>query len=85
MRLGDVLPTPSYGVEYHIHTGSQPPVFAKGRRLHPEKLEIAKAECKRLESAGIVRLSNHSGLPHCTWSSKKMDHGGLAAVTAVST
>jgi hypothetical protein len=30
----------------HIHTGSgsYPPVFAKSRRLDPEKLEIAKAE-----------------------------------------
>jgi hypothetical protein len=31
--------------------------FAKSRCLDPEKLEIAKAEFKRLESAGIVRYS----------------------------
>ncbi len=33
------------------------PVFAKSCRLDPEKLQIAKAEFKRLESAGIVRRS----------------------------
>jgi hypothetical protein len=49
--------TPNHRVEHHIHTGSHPPVFAKSRRLDPEKLQIAKAEFKRLESAGIVRRS----------------------------
>jgi hypothetical protein len=44
-------------VEHHIHTGSHPPVFAKSRHLDLEKLEIAKAEFKCLESAGIVRCS----------------------------
>jgi hypothetical protein len=34
-----------------------PRVFAKSRRLDPEKLQIAKAEFKRLESAGIIRRS----------------------------
>jgi hypothetical protein len=51
------MPTPTHGVEHHIHMGSHPPVFAKSRHLDPEKLEIAKAEFKRLESAGIVRHS----------------------------
>ncbi len=31
-----------------------PPIFAKSCRLNPEKLQIAKAEFKRLESAGII-------------------------------
>jgi hypothetical protein len=57
LRTGDVKPTPNHGVEHHIHTGSHPPLFAKSRRLDPEKLQIAKAEFKRLESAGIVRRS----------------------------
>ncbi len=34
-----------------------PPAFAKSRRLDPEKVEIAKAEFKRLEFAGIIRHS----------------------------
>ncbi len=54
---GDVKPEPNHGAEYHIHTGSHPAVFAKSRRLDPEKLQIAKAEFKRLESACIVRRS----------------------------
>ncbi len=57
LRTGDVKPTPNHRVEHHIHTSSQPPVFAKSHRLDPEKLQIAKAEFKRLESAGIIRRS----------------------------
>jgi hypothetical protein len=37
LRMGDVMPTPTHGVEHHIHTGSHPPVFAKSRCLDPEK------------------------------------------------
>jgi hypothetical protein len=55
--MGDVMPSPTHGVEQHIHTGSHPPVIAKSLRLDPKKLEIAKVEFKRLESAGIVRHS----------------------------
>jgi hypothetical protein len=51
---GDVKLAPNHGVEHHIHTGSHPPVIAKSRRLDPQRLQIAKAEFKRLESAGIV-------------------------------
>ncbi len=54
LLTGDVKPTPTHGVEHHIHTGSHPPVFTKSRRLDPEKLQITKAEFKRLESAGII-------------------------------
>jgi hypothetical protein len=54
LRTGDVMPTPTHGVKHHIHTGSHPPVFSKSCRLHSEKLEIAKAEFKHLESASIV-------------------------------
>jgi hypothetical protein len=57
LRTGDVKLTSTHGVEHHIHTSSHPPVFAKSHRLDPEKLQIAKAEFKRLESAGIVRRS----------------------------
>ncbi len=63
LRIGDVKPTPTHGVEYHIHTDSHPPVFAKSRRLDPEKLQIAKVEFKRLEFAGIVHR------PKSPWAS----------------
>jgi cleavage and polyadenylation specificity factor subunit 1 len=54
---GDVKPTPTHRVEHHIHTSSHFLVFAKSRRLDPEKLQIAKAEFKRLESACIIHRS----------------------------
>ncbi len=57
LRTGDVKPTPTHGVEHHIHTGSHPSVFAKSRRLDLEKLEIPKAEFKRLESTDITHRS----------------------------
>jgi hypothetical protein len=69
----DVKPTPTYGVEHHIHTGSHPQVFAKYRRLDSEKLQIAKEEFKRLESAGIIHCSNRHGHPLCTWFPKMTD------------
>jgi hypothetical protein len=37
LRMGDVIHTPTHGVEYHIHTGSHPPVFAKSCRLDLKK------------------------------------------------
>ncbi len=57
LRTGDVKLTPTHGVENHIRTGSHPPVFAKSRCLDQGKLQIAKSEFKRLESAGIIRCS----------------------------
>jgi hypothetical protein len=60
-------------------------VFAKARRLDPEKLEIAKAEFKRLESAGIVWRSKSPCASPLHMVPIKMDHGGLAVITAVST
>ncbi len=38
LRTGDVRPTPTHGVEHHIHTGRHPPppIFAKSRHLDPE-------------------------------------------------
>jgi hypothetical protein len=57
LRTEDVIPEPTHGVDNHIHTSSHPPVFAKAHRLDSQKLEIAKAEFKKLESAGIIRHS----------------------------
>ncbi len=53
----EVKPTPIHWVKHHIHASSHPPVYAKYRRLDPEKLQIAKAELIRLESAGIFHQS----------------------------
>jgi hypothetical protein len=54
LHTGGVMPTLTHGVEHHIHTGSHPPVFTKSHHLDQEKLEIAKAEFKRVESGGVV-------------------------------
>ncbi len=40
-----------------VLTQPGPPVFAKARRLDPDKLEIAKKEFESMEKAGIVRRS----------------------------
>lgn len=45
-----------HGVEHHIVTTGHP-VFAKARRLDPEKLAVAKAEFAAMEDLGIIRLS----------------------------
>ncbi len=58
---GDLVPNPTHGVEHHIHMGGHPPVVAKARHLDPDKHMIAKAEFKRLESAGIIQRSTFPG------------------------
>ena len=47
---------PAHGVELHIETEG-PPVFARPRRLSPEKLLAAKKEFKAMEELGIIRRS----------------------------
>jgi hypothetical protein len=58
LRTRDVLPKPTRGVEHHIHIGSYLLFFLKSCCLDSQKLEIVKAEFKRLESAGIICRSN---------------------------
>jgi hypothetical protein len=62
IRSETLTPTPTHGVEHVIDTGGNCPVFAKVRRLAPDKLRIAEAELK-LEASGIIRRSNS------TWAS----------------
>ena len=54
--------TPKHGVSHHIVTEG-PPVFARPRRLYPEKLATAKAEFNKLLEMGIIRPSSS------TWAS----------------
>jgi hypothetical protein len=58
IRSETLTPTPTHGVEHVIDTGGNRPVFAKARRLTPDKLRITEAEFKKLEAAGIIRMSN---------------------------
>jgi hypothetical protein len=54
---GSGTPRPLHGVTHSVETTGRP-VFAKARRLEPDKLRIAEAEFRALETAGIVRRSN---------------------------
>ena len=48
---------PKHGVFLDLPTVPGPPVFAKARRLDPDKLASAKAEFLKMEKAGVVRRS----------------------------
>ena len=50
-------PLPLHGVEYVIETTGRL-LFAKARRLDPEKLRITEAEFRELEKTGIFRPSD---------------------------
>jgi hypothetical protein len=58
LRPSAAHPKPLQGVVHHINTGSAAPVFARPRRLDPEKHRIAEVKFLALEKAGIIRLSN---------------------------
>ena len=51
---GKGTPTPRHGVRHTVETKGRP-VFAKARRLDPDKLRAAEAEFRQLEAAGIIR------------------------------
>jgi len=53
----DQLPAPLHGTEHTVETLGRP-VFAKARRLDPDRLKAARAEFSALEAAGIIRRSN---------------------------
>jgi hypothetical protein len=54
---GSDTPRPLHGVEHTIETSGRP-VFAKARRLDPDKLRTAESEFRSLEQLGIVRRSD---------------------------
>jgi hypothetical protein len=58
LRPSATPPKLLHGVVHHIDTGSAAPVFARPRRLDPEKHRIAEEEFLALEKAGIIRRSN---------------------------
>jgi hypothetical protein len=59
---GKGKPSPKHKICHTIETTGRP-VFAKARRLDPDKLRQVEAEFRQLEAAGIIR---RSALP---WSS----------------
>ena len=50
------LANPKHGIQHHIVTEG-PPVHAQARRLHPDKLVVAKNQFKTLLDLGIARGS----------------------------
>jgi hypothetical protein len=54
---GKGTPWPRHGIRHFVETSGRL-VFAKARRLDPDKLKFAEAEFRSLEAAGIVRRSN---------------------------
>ena len=46
-----------HGVEHHIVTEG-PPIYARTRRLNPERLAVARAEFANMERLGIIRRSD---------------------------
>ena len=54
---GKGKPSPKHKIRHTIETTGHP-VFAKARRLDPDKLRKAEAEFRELEAAGIIRRSD---------------------------
>jgi hypothetical protein len=54
---GKGKPSPKHKIRHTIETTGRP-VFAKARRLDPDKLRQAEAEFRELEVAGIIRRSD---------------------------
>jgi hypothetical protein len=54
---GKGKPSPKHKIRHNIKTTGRP-VFAKARRLDPDKLHQAEAEFRELEVAGIIRRSD---------------------------
>ena len=57
INSGDGSPHPKHGVQHVIEMTGRP-VFARSRRLDPDKLKTAKEEFRKLELAGIIRRSD---------------------------
>ncbi len=53
------LKEPKHKIKHHIQT-TGPPVFARARRLHPDRLAAAKKEFKFMLDNGNIRRSNSS-------------------------
>jgi hypothetical protein len=75
---GDVLPSPSHRVEHHIHTGCHPRFSQKSAALIQKNFKLPKRNSSVWNPLALSGIQNHHWLPLCKWSSKKIDHGGLA-------
>ena len=69
--------TAKHGVEHHIDTKG-PLVYARARRLNPDRLKVARSEFANMERLGIIR--------HSPWASTSFPSqtvgGDLVGITA---
>lgn len=56
-RPSGTITVPKHSTQHYINTTPCPPVSDKPRRLHPDKLRIAKAKFQKLQRLGIIRPS----------------------------
>jgi hypothetical protein len=83
LRIGDVKPTPTHGVEHHIHTPAIPQFFLSPAALIQKNLRLPKQNSNDWNPLAMSIIQNHHGPLLCAWSPKKMDHGGLVAIIAI--
>ncbi|KAA3682506.1 uncharacterized protein DEA37_0008480 [Paragonimus westermani] len=77
--------TVEYSVEHHITTCG-PPVFARPRRLHPDKLKLAIGESEHMLQLGIIDPGTALEQNGYTWYLKSLRViGDLAVITVLST
>ena len=74
--------TVKHGITYKIVTKGHP-VFARPRRLAPDKLVTAKRKFDEMIKLGLLNLATASGLQRFTWCQRKMAIGDLVGTTAV--
>jgi hypothetical protein len=79
LRTGDVKPTPTHGVEHHIHTGSHPPVLQNPTALIRKNLRLLKRNSKGWNLLALVVVQNCHGPLLCTW----FPQNSLVAITTI--
>jgi hypothetical protein len=79
---GDVMPTPTHGVEHHIHTSSHPTVLQHPVAWIRKNLRLQKQNSNVWKPQASFAVQNHHGPLLCTWCLKKMDPGDLVEIIA---
>jgi hypothetical protein len=84
LRMGDVIPTPTHGVEHYIHTAVIPQYLQNPTAWIRKNLKLQKRNSNVWNPPALFVVQNHHGPLPCTWCPKKMDPGNLVTITVVS-